>query len=84
MIVLIIVVILLCSAMSDYAAAEDWESSERNAELRHEEMMEVLTYKKPRTVHKKNRTIRKRAIKDSYGNTLVEEVIVESLEGIRP
>jgi hypothetical protein len=81
----LIIVILLCSAMSDYASAEDWESSERNADLRHEEMMRTLTYySKPSRKHKENRKIRKRAIKDSYGNTLIEEVIVESLEDLRP
>lgn len=80
----LIIVILLCSALSDYASAEDWESSERNADLRHEEMMRTLTYNKPSRKHKENRKIRKRAIKDSYGNTLIEEVIVESLEDLRP
>lgn len=80
----LIIVILLCSAMSDYASAEDWESSERNADLRHEELMRTLTYNKPSRKRKENRKIRKRAIKDSYGNTLIEEVIVESLEDLRP
>lgn len=80
MIALIIVVILLCSAMSDWASGADWEASERNAELRHQEMLEA--YERQTKVLKKkpasfNRITRKRAITDGSGRTLVEEVIVD-------
>lgn len=82
MIVAIIVVILLCSAMSDWGAGKDWEASEENAERRHEELMNVYQNKVPSVKHKEERTIQRRAIRDSAGNTLVEEVIVESLEDL--
>ena len=42
---ILIAIILLCSAMSDFAAASDWEASERAAERRHEEPMEVTRKK---------------------------------------
>lgn len=80
MIVAIIVVILLCSAMSDYASALDWEASEHNAEIRHRELMRSQQSRKRRT--KSNRTTRRRAIKDINGRVLCEEVIIESLEDI--
>lgn len=83
MIVAIIVVILICSAMSDWGAGEDWEVSEYNAERRHNELMNVCKSREtPTVVHREDRTIQRRAIKDSAGNTLVEEVIVESLEDL--
>lgn len=82
MIITIIVVILICSAISDWTAGEDWEVSERNAERRHDELMNVCQNKNITTKHKEDRTIQRRAIKDSNGNTLVEEVIVESLEDL--
>ena len=42
---ILIAIILICSAMSDFAAASDWEASERAAERRHEELMEVTKKK---------------------------------------
>ena len=41
---ILIAIILICSAMSDFAAT-DWEASERAAERRHEELMEVTRKK---------------------------------------
>lgn len=82
MIVLIIVLILICSAMSDTASAKDWEASEYNAEMRHRELVDAVSAKNTRTVHKENREIARRAISDGNGRTLVEEVIVESLEDL--
>lgn len=75
MIVLIIVILLLLSACRDWTDAEDWERSERNAEIRHQELLEAYEKKtKKSEVTKASRT---RAIKDRNGNTLVEEVILE-------
>ena len=42
---ILIAIILICSAMSDFEAASDWEASERAAERRHEELMEVTSKK---------------------------------------
>ena len=73
---ILIAIILLCSAMSDYAEASDWESSERAAERRHKELMDVTREKTPREKNSKTVT-RRRFIKDKYGNILAEEIIVE-------
>ena len=51
---ILIAIILLCSAMSDFAAASDWEASERAAERRHEELMEVTRKK---ALKKRNRGV---------------------------
>lgn len=75
MIIAIIVTLLLLSAMSDWNSGEDWERSERNAEIRHQELLEAYEKKAKKSgVTKASRT---RAIKDRNGNTLVEEVILE-------
>lgn len=75
MIVLIILILLLLSACRDWTDAEDWERSERNAEIRHQELLEAYEKKAKKSgVTKASRT---RAIKDRNGNTLVEEVILE-------
>lgn len=75
MIILIIVVLLLLSACKDWTDAEDWERSEHNAEIRHQELLEAYERKvKKSRVTKASRT---RAVKDRNGNTLVEEVILE-------
>lgn len=75
MIVLTIVILLLLSASRDWADAEDWERSERNAEIRHQELLESYEKKAKKSgVTKASRT---RAIKDRNGNTLVEEVMLE-------
>ena len=75
MIVLIIVILLLLSACRDWTDAEDWERSEHNAEIRHQELLEAYEKKSKKSgVTKASRT---RAIKDRNGNTLVEEVILE-------
>lgn len=81
----LIVVILLCSAMSDWARAKDWESREYNEELRHEEIMHELKemHKDLKSKRKSEPFInRRRAIKDSNGRVLVEEVLVNSLEDL--
>lgn len=77
MIVAIIVVLLLLSAMSDWADAKDWEASERNAEIRHQEMLEAYEKKTRKNRNTVNKATRTRAIKDASGRTLVEEVIIE-------
>ncbi len=75
---ILIAIILLCSAMSDWAAASDWETSEREAERRHRELMEVTRKK---TLSKSNPKItRRRFIKDKHGNILAEEIIVDDDE----
>ena len=38
---ILIGIILICSAMSDFASASDWEASERAAERRNEKIKEV-------------------------------------------
>lgn len=70
MISVLIIIILLCSAFSDWAAAKDWEASERNKARRHREMMEALSQKKKT----KGKTVRRRAIKEPGGRVLLEEV----------
>ena len=75
MIILIIVILLLLSACKDWTDAEDWERSEHNAEIRHQELLEAYERKVNKSrVTKASRT---RAIKDRNGNTLVEEVVLE-------
>ena len=71
-----IAIILICSAMSDFAAASDWEASERAAERRHEELMEV-TRKKALKKRNSPKITRRRFIKDKHGNILAEEIIVD-------
>jgi len=77
MIVLIIVVILLLSAMSDWTEAEDWEASECNAEIRHRELMEAYEKKAVTRRNAVRKVSRKRSIKDSSGYTISEEVEIE-------
>lgn len=81
--ILLISVILFCSALSDWAAAKDWESSERNAERRHEELMQKVEEINNATKNKRKSepfVRRRRAIKDPSGRVLIEEVLVDSLE----
>ena len=75
MIILIIVILLLLSACKDWTDAEDCERSERNAEIRHQELLEA--YKKKTKKSGVTKASRTRSIKDRNGNTLVEEVILE-------
>lgn len=77
MIVLIIVVLLLLSAMSDWAEAEDWEASEHNAEIRHQEMLEAYNNSSNRKSNMVRKVSRKRSVKDTNGYTLSEEVVIE-------
>ena len=75
MIIAIIVILLLLSASSDWGSGEDWERSERNAEIRHQELLEAYEKKtKKNSVTKVRRT---RAVKETSGKTLVEEVVLE-------
>ena len=86
MIITIIGIILLLSAMSDIAEASDWETSERNADIRHKEFLaqqrkaekkhqELLeAYMKQNRISKVKR---KRTAVDCNGNTLIEEIEVE-------
>ena len=73
---ILIAIILICSAMSDFAAASDWEASERTAERRHEELMEA-TRKKALKKRNSPKITRRRFIKDKHGNILAEEIIVD-------
>lgn len=79
MLTVIIVTILICSAMSDWASGKDWEQSERNAERRHQELLDAIE-RGPVRLNKKpepfNKITRRRAIKDKSGRVLVEEVII--------
>ena len=75
MIILIIVVLLLLSACKDCTDAEDWERSEHNAEIRHQELLEA--YERKANKSRVTKASRTRAIKDRNGNTLVEEVVLE-------
>ncbi len=75
---ILIAIILICSAMSDFAAASDWEASEREAERRHEELMEVS--RKKTTKRSNPKIMRRRFIKDRHGNILAEEIIVDDEE----
>ena len=72
---ILIAIILFVSAMSDFAAAHDWETSEHNAELRHQELLEeqrrLARKRKPQSV------TRRRFIKDRHGNILAEEIVVD-------
>ena len=77
MIALIIVVLLLLSAMSDWAEAEDWEASERNAEIRHRELMEAYEKKSVQRSNTVRKVSRKRSVKDTNGYTISEEVEIE-------
>ena len=75
MIILIIVILLLLSACKDWTDAEDWERSEHNAEIRHQELLEA--YERKANKSRVTKASRTRAIKDRNGNTLVEEVVLE-------
>lgn len=76
---ILIAIILICSAMSDFATASDWEASERAAERRHEELLEV-TRKKELKRKRNPKVMRRRFIKDRHGNILAEEIIVDDGE----
>ena len=92
LIAIIIVVILICSAMSDSAAAKDWERSEELAEMRHQELMELerenhkelkrelheIKSRQKRSLPEKSYVNRKRYITDHNGNILAEEILVSS------
>lgn len=75
MIILIIVILLLLSACKDWTDAEDWERSEHNADIRHQELLEA--YERKANKSRVTKASRTRAIKDRNGNTLVEEVVLE-------
>lgn len=75
MVILIIVVLLLLSACRDWEEAEDWERAEYNAELRHQELMEV--YRKKSVRPSVTKTTRRRVAKDKHGNVLAEEISIE-------
>lgn len=73
MLVVIIVVILLVSAMSDWQQAENLSVLDRNEEMRHQELISSYEAKL-----KQNRTVKRtRAVKEPNGRVLVEEVLLE-------
>lgn len=80
MLTAIIVVILICSIISDMGSASDWEASERNAEIRHQELLDAYEKHLKEKPKSGNRLTRRRAIKDSNGRVLVEEIILDSVE----
>jgi|GEM_PF-5754169 len=72
---ILIAIILFCSALSDFASAHDWEASEHNAGLRHQELLEE---QRRQARKRKNPSVtRRRFIKDKHGNILAEEVIMD-------
>lgn len=73
MIVLIIALILILSALDDWAKEDEFETSEYNAEMRHQELMEVYK-RKANNVTKAKRT---RMVKEENGTLLAEEVEIE-------
>jgi hypothetical protein len=77
MIVLIIVVLLLLSACRDWSEAEDWERSEYNAELRHQELLEEYRRSRRTDKLKITKATRKRTARDKHGNILSEEITIE-------
>lgn len=80
MLTVIIVVILICSIISDMGSASDWEASERNAEIRHQELLDAYEKQAKKNSKSGNRLTRRRAIKDSSGRLLVEEIILDNVE----
>ena len=97
-ILLIIGIILLISASSDWAAAKDWERSERNADLRHQEDMDLqreLHSQLRKDIDKaskrnKNNNSRpryrseRRFMKDRWGNVMAEEIIEKDGDTYEP
>ena len=75
MILIIIAILLILSAMSDWSAAEDWERSERDADARHRQLMDALERKSKRDGLTRAR--RTRTIKEPSGRVLVEEIELE-------
>lgn len=77
---ILIAIILILSAERDYNTAAEWEASEREAERRHQELLEATrAARRRRSVKRYNPTvIRRRYIKDKYGNILSEEIIVDT------
>lgn len=73
MLVVIIVVILLVSAMSDWQQAENLSVLDRNEEMRHQELISSYEAKS-----KRNRTVKRtRTVREPNGRVLVEEVLLE-------
>lgn len=66
---MVLIIGLFC--LAEDGAASDWEQSERNAERRHRELMEI---KKKKSVTK--RTTRHIA-RDEHGRFIAEEIIEE-------
>ena len=74
---LLIGIILLISASSDWAAAKDWEESERRADERHEEYLErlgELTEYRPDPPRQMSHKRHRRFIQDEEGKIIGEEV----------
>lgn len=72
MIAVIIALILILSALEDWAKEDEFETSEYNAELRHQELMEA--YKRKTNATRAKRT---RVVKEENGTLLAEEVEIE-------
>lgn len=73
MLVLIVALILILSALEDWAKADEYEASEYNAEMRHQELMEAYK-RKANNVTKAKRTC---VVKEENGTLLAEEVEIE-------
>lgn len=78
----LILIILFISSMRDSAEARDWEESERRAERRHQEMMDLerelhSDYNSTETQLRRSDSAyvnRKRYLEDPYGNIMAEEL----------
>lgn len=77
---ILIAIILILSAERDYNTAAEWEASEREAERRHQELLEATRAARRRKSSKNYSptVIRRRYIKDKYGNILSEEIILDT------
>ena len=77
---ILIAIIFFLSADRDFSAAAEWEASEREAERRHQELLEATREARRRKSSNSYspRVIRRRYIKDKYGNILSEEIIVDT------
>lgn len=75
-----IIVFIICCCMESFEDAS--YRAQRNAERRHEELMEAIRKDRENTRAlsvKKKKVTRRRIAKDSTGNTLAEEITEEEL-----
>ena len=87
MIIFIIIIALVFMGVYELSCASDWQSSEYNNELRHQELMECIestcglsSYDPPAVSHIEDRDIDRIMMRDEYGQELWEERIHEHIE----